>query len=258
MFRDEKIKKDDFQLDEVNTLQSLEIASGADGMRQRHVAPKGTLASGWEKIAKTFDGGVQTAAAPDVDGETRPKILTYNPQEQLTVLAPIFALDLTAFKGQLLKHLSWTLYAAVIATVFLAWDDFDPIMPQPVDEDGAKAGAGPPRAARLLALRLDSIFELGSSDFRSLVAYVLGGELDIYHLHIPVSFPDPILARACCVHFTEVLSYLLIRKPHASSVNAVDPPPPRACDAQASWCAPLPCGTRGGRTPPRSTAARAT
>jgi len=258
MFRDEKIKKDDFQLDEMNTLQSLEIASGADGMRQRHVAPKGAFASGWEKIAKTFDGGVKTAAALDVDGETRPKILSYNHQEQLTVLAPIFALDLTAFKGQLLKHLSWTLYAAVIAAAFLAWDGFDPIMPQPVDEDGAKAGAGPPRAARLLALRLDSIFELGSSDFRSLVAYVLGGELNILSL----ASRGFIFRSDSCSRVLRTFhgrSCLSSHSPTPRVVNAVDPPAAaRACDAQASWCAPLPCGTRGGRTPPRSTAARAT
>ena len=146
--------------------------------------------------------------------------------------------------------------AAIIAAAFLAWDGFDPIMPQPVDEDGAKAGAGPPRAARLLALRLDSIFELGSSDFRSLVAYVLGGELDILSL-APRGFifrSDSCSRVLRTFHGSTV--YLLIRKPHASSMPST--PPPRACDAQASWCAPLPCGTRGGRTPPRSTAARAT
>ena len=80
------------------------------------------------------------------------------PRKQLTVFAAIFAHDLTAFKGNVGKHFSWVLYACVLASVILAYDDYDPIA---ADES--------PRDGRRLALRLDGIMDTASADFRSLV-----------------------------------------------------------------------------------------
>ena len=176
------------------------------GSLKKGQAPKAIcgLASGPEWFRERIEQGLNTASVAGFYGEGSPKILSYTPKLQHTITSAFMAFDLTAFQGKMLNHFTWLAYSMMVCLFVLALDGFDPI-PQAGGGMGDMSGMGDMGGmdnnmssmrrqmmmgsmdsssvaredrigpSRRVVERLEPLFLEASKDFRSLVAYVIGG-----------------------------------------------------------------------------------